>query len=769
MSAVDLVLSRLEGVKQVNGGWMARCASHDDRLASLSIGVGQDGRVLLKCFAGCEVEQIVAAIGLDVRDLFEHEAEGGRRLVECYDYVDEHGALLYQAVRYEPKTFKQRRPDGRGGWVWKLGKTRRVLYRLPQVIAAVAAGETIWVVEGEKDVHALMAVGLCATTNAMGAGSWGSSYATTLRGAHVVIVQDRDETGRAHARKVYASLLGVAESVRIVEAAEGKDASDHLAAGLTVDGFRPVPPEDAERPKTRAEGASLSGKALREADLTPLEKPPLSEVLDDAHGFITRYVHVGEHEAVASTLWVAHTHVLDAFDATGYLDVSSPVRRCGKSTFLDVLELLVPRPWKTIEPSEAVFYRKISQSAPLLLDEADAIFNRKSEATEGLRACLNVGNKRGTTVPRCVPPKMETVEFKVFCPKVLAGIGGLPPTITDRSIPIKMRRKQPGDRVERFRSRKARELAAPVRTELERWSESATAEVELELIKVEGLADEGGPLDSLDDRAWEQAWEPLIAAASLAGEEWLAKGIAAAVALSGSRDDELDEGVNLLADIRAVFGDYPGREELGTFELLDALLLIDESPWRDWWSDPRSDEVKPSKAAPRKLARTLKPFGVRPVDIWTPSGVSRKGYRLDDFRDAWARYLVRDASEETRYPRGPQEPISDAGSGIADAEGQSARAADDGRDPRGDTAQPSRSRPPRPPCPSEGQERDDGQWLARDGVWRSFTTDPPAFASEVVQTRHGGGSGNLKPSHLVAEAEVERLAELARQAQEDAA
>jgi hypothetical protein len=132
--------------------------------------------------------------------------------------------------------------------------------------------------------------------------------------------------------------------------------------------------------------------------------------------------------------------------------------------------------------------------------------------------------------------------------------------------------------VERFRTRKARELAAPLAEALERWSENATAAVELELVRIEHLANEGQPLASLDDRAWEQAWEPLLAVASLAGEKWLKRAIAAAAALSGNRDDELDIGVNLLADIRAVFDERPERESLATYELIDALLAIEESP-----------------------------------------------------------------------------------------------------------------------------------------------------------------------------------------------
>ena len=462
---------------------------------------------------------------------------------------------------------------------------------------------------------------------------------------------------------------------------------------------------------------------------------PLSDLLDRVYAFVARYVVVGEHEAVAIALWTVHARVLDAFEASGYLEVRSPVRRCGKTTLLNVLALLVPRPWTTVEPSEAVFFRKITADTPtILLDEVDAVFNKKSEATEGIRACLNAGNQRGWTVPRCVPPRMDIVQFEVFCPKALAGIGGLPDTVTDRSIPIEMRRKQPGDRVERFRSRKARELAAPLVAELEHWGESSVTEVEAELGRVEQLADEGGPLESLDDRAWEQAWEPLLAVASLAGDGWKEAAVAAAVELSGSRDDELDEGVNLLADIRTVFGDYPERESLSTFELLDALLLLEESPWRDWWSDPRSDDLKPSKASPRKLARTLKPFGIRPVDVWMPADVTRKGYRLDDFRDAWARYLLstdRQEGQDGRESRGR------AASDLADTTRESARKAANGRDPRGEPVVSSRSRAPRAPRGYEEDEPQPNEWLARDGRWRRIEDEPPAFPGEVVDTRYG--------------------------------
>ena len=124
-----------------------------------------------------------------------------------------------------------------GGWIWKLGDTRRVLYRLPEVLVAAAAGERVFVTEGEKDADALVRAGAVATTNPGGAGKWRREYAEALRGAEVVVVADRDAAGLAHARQVEASLRTIAASVAVVEAVEGKDASDHLATGHTPEEF----------------------------------------------------------------------------------------------------------------------------------------------------------------------------------------------------------------------------------------------------------------------------------------------------------------------------------------------------------------------------------------------------------------------------------------------------------------------------------------------------------------------------------------------------
>ena len=256
MSLTDF-LDRLKGVKQSGDGWQARCPAHEDAKASLSIAAGKDGRILLKCFAGCSVESVVGAVGLKVSDLFSARTDVIKnkqkpREVAAYDYTDENGVLLFQTVRLEPKDFKQRRPDPAksGQWLWNLKGVCRVLYRLPEVKSALAAGTPIFVAEGEKDVDALVKHGCAATCNPLGAklngNTWLPEHTETLRGAAlVVVIADKDQTGRCHARVVANTLHGVAQHVKLIELPDRgevkvKDAADFFAAGGTANELRAV-------------------------------------------------------------------------------------------------------------------------------------------------------------------------------------------------------------------------------------------------------------------------------------------------------------------------------------------------------------------------------------------------------------------------------------------------------------------------------------------------------------------------------------------------
>lgn len=234
---VAAVLERLQGVKSAGQSkWMARCPAHDDRRASLSVSRGEDGRCLLHCHAGCALEAVCRAISMEPKDLFvaEHhqQARTTSRIVATYDYRDESGTLLFQVVRFDPKNFRQRRPDGKDGWTWNTKGARRVLYRLPELLVA-DAGAWVFIVEGEKDAESLVALGLVATCNSGGAGKWQDAYTEALRGRRVAIIPDRDGPGWDHAEDVAGRLRGTAATVRIVdlgqaEGFEGKDVSDWI-------------------------------------------------------------------------------------------------------------------------------------------------------------------------------------------------------------------------------------------------------------------------------------------------------------------------------------------------------------------------------------------------------------------------------------------------------------------------------------------------------------------------------------------------------------
>lgn len=235
-SPLDLILSRLHDVKQHGDYWQACCPNHDDKQASLSVSVNDKGAVLLHCHAGCEPKDIVARLGLKLADLFPPK-QTTRRIVATYDYQDAAGKLVYQAVRYEPKDFRQRRPDGKGGWLWNMDGVTRVPYRLPELLAA-SPDEWVFIVEGEKDVDNLRKIGCIATTNVGGAGKWLPEYNQYFVGRRVGILPDNDHAGLDHAAKVQATLNGVAADVRIVALpglGNKEDVSDWISRGGTHD------------------------------------------------------------------------------------------------------------------------------------------------------------------------------------------------------------------------------------------------------------------------------------------------------------------------------------------------------------------------------------------------------------------------------------------------------------------------------------------------------------------------------------------------------
>jgi Toprim domain-containing protein len=222
----------------------AKCPAHDDTDPSLNITIGKGGKVLWVCRAGCAQDSVLSALrerGVWPEPQSKAERVKPSRIIATYDYTDEAGELRFQAVRYEPKEFRQRRPDGKGGWTWKQPTNpahRYLPFRLPELIEAIAADRTVFVVEGEKDALSGAKLGITATCNAAGAGKWRREHAAYLKGADVVIIPDNDNSGRNHAEIVVDTLDGVANRIRILALPglpDKGDLSDWIEAGGTAD------------------------------------------------------------------------------------------------------------------------------------------------------------------------------------------------------------------------------------------------------------------------------------------------------------------------------------------------------------------------------------------------------------------------------------------------------------------------------------------------------------------------------------------------------
>ncbi len=196
-------------------------------------------------------------------------------IVEAYDYEDENGELLFQATRHDPKDFRQRQPDGKGGWIWNLRDVRLVPYALPELLSTEPE-ETVLVPEGEADVDRAWDMGFTATCNPMGAGKWRPEYAEHLRGRDVVILRDNDEAGRKHGEAVARSVYGKAASVKVLDlpgVGPGGDLREWADAGGTAEGLRRLINETPEwaPPEERDDGRVDLGAVLENGIEPPTE------------------------------------------------------------------------------------------------------------------------------------------------------------------------------------------------------------------------------------------------------------------------------------------------------------------------------------------------------------------------------------------------------------------------------------------------------------------------------------------------------------------
>ena len=236
------ILNQLGNYKEGGNGYLANCPAHDDKHESLSVAESDDGKILLHCHAGCAVESVVNKLGISMSDLFIVNKAGKLKkknpIIKVYDYTDESGKLIFQSCRKEDKSFLMRRPGENEEYIYNTKDIKLFPYKLPELVKAVSEGETIFIVEGEKDVDNLAQIGITATTNPMGAGKWKKHYSDYLANANVIVLPDNDEAGKKHAEEVANAVSSIAESIKILQLPnlpEKGDVSDWIKNGGTSD------------------------------------------------------------------------------------------------------------------------------------------------------------------------------------------------------------------------------------------------------------------------------------------------------------------------------------------------------------------------------------------------------------------------------------------------------------------------------------------------------------------------------------------------------
>jgi Protein of unknown function (DUF3631) len=377
-------------------------------------------------------------------------------------------------------------------------------------------------------------------------------------------------------------------------------------------------------PESGADEPEAKGAPLDVVDALPWhEQVDGAAVLDRVAELLELHVIMKPHEAHLVALWCGFTHALDCFWFNPRLAIRSPVKRCGKTTLLDLIEQLAARPLAAANITEAAVFRTIEAVKPsLLIDEADCYLADNA----ALRSVLNSGHTRTSAhVIRVVPTpagEQEPRKFSTWAPIAVALIGSLPGTLADRAIDIALQRKPRNTPVRRLRKDRGAELP-----QLQRKLARFAADHRLALEQADPE-----PPEALHDRMADNL-RPLMAIAEVAGEEWPARAKTAAHMLSDVDDANEDLGVQLLADIRTVFARRKtdgNPDKIWTDELLPALLDMRERPW------PEANNGRGLTA--RGITRLLHPFGIKPEQV-RKGTTNKRGYTLSSFKGAFEQYL----------------------------------------------------------------------------------------------------------------------------------
>jgi putative DNA primase/helicase len=624
----------------------------------------------------------------------------GSRVAAVYPYVDEEGELLYEVVRLEPKRFYQRRTaregdppdkvrDGRYAGQGALDDVRRVPYRLPQVLEAIALGQTVFVCEGEKDCDNLWSLNCPATTNAGGAGKWANELTGHFRGADVIVLPDNDPTGRRHAETVAAALAPIAAKVRVLaipRLSQKQDVSDFIVAGGTAEDLHdllrsrhattwPLLPwsvDGGSQDETRSESEAEPSRLDPEVVITLLAGLPPIE-------------YDRRRKAEAEALGV-RVETLDRLVAARRAGGTAAGGEGGRR-----VELADPEPWP--EPVGGVE----------LIDEIVRILRRHVILPTGAAEAAALWTMHAHCHDAAgISPILAITSPTPECGKttLLDVVGGLVPrridaaNITAAALFRTVEKWRPSlliDEADTFlaendglrgilNSGHRKATAWVIRTvgddrdpvQFRTWAPKVVATIgrlhptlvsrsiviELRRMgageRVEPLSPEQGLALSADAcrKSWRWAqdhlallraakpaipaslrarladnWAPLLAIADALGGDWPARARLAAETLSAGRSDET-ASVVLLEDLKAMFAER-GVDRLTSIEIVSALGKLEDRPWPEW---------KKGKAiTPRQLASLLEPFKVRPKSLWFGDRKD-KGYVLADFAETFLRY-----------------------------------------------------------------------------------------------------------------------------------
>lgn len=597
-------------------------------------------------------------------------------------YADETGTVRFAVVRIEgakhKKSFRQKRPDPDhlGRWIWDKKGCPILPYRLPELAEAIANDRSILIVEGEKKVDLLWSWNVAATCNAGGAKKWKPEHSAFLKDADVILVPDHDDAGWQHIHMIGASLVGIANRIRVLilpglppkgdvidwaksggtreqldalianapewkaptaddEKAEAKAREDELLAALAkVQGL------DYERQRNAAaKELGVSGRAIdaevktrrEDAQVAPLyghwivepwlEPADGDSLLRDIIRRIQRHVIISYDGALVAALWIMLSWVHDDVAThSPILNINSAEPESGKSTLMGLIAFLMPRCIASVEASEAAIYRAIKRWTPsFCFDEFDSILVDDDKAA--LRSVINSGHTRGQGVLRCIGDDKTPELFPTFAPKAIGMVGRkLPPATLSRCIFVELRRRKKEEQVEKFAHADDAEFG-DLRRRLRRWA-----------IDNQDALRSAKPAmpDELQNRRADN-WQLQLAIADLCNgvEEYGAKTRAAAVAIEGKADSRT-LGVRLLTDIKALFDATDSLEAMHSADIVRKLVDDPEKSWGEAF------EGKP--LTQNRLAGALKTYGIISTNV-TVNKVELKGYYRKNFAEAWTIYV----------------------------------------------------------------------------------------------------------------------------------